>query len=62
MKNLIYNILCLFNVHIYEITKLVDEKGRTITFDRTCQNCGKEQILKRPKEYHPGKYVWTDKK
>lgn len=29
-------------------------------FYRTCQICDKEQTLKRPKKYHPTKYVWTD--
>lgn len=56
------NILCLINIHKWEITKsgvfhkkwLVD-----VEFYRTCQRCGLEYHLQKPKKYHPTKYVWA---
>ncbi|MFB3057404.1 MAG: hypothetical protein ACE1ZQ_09625 [Ignavibacteriaceae bacterium] len=59
-------LLCKIGFHEWEISKWVifkDKKCKHIKeegFDRECERCGKEQILKRPIEYHPSKYIWTD--
>ena len=59
-------VLCLLGFHDWEITKWGKYKDRKCKylleegFNRTCERCDKEQTLKRPKEYHPCKYVWTD--
>jgi hypothetical protein len=59
-------ILCKLGLHKWKITKWIsfrDKKCRHKKeegFDRVCKFCEKEQRLKRPKEYHPTNYVWTD--
>jgi len=62
----LYFVICRFGFHKWEMTKWCRFKDRKCKylveegFNRDCQYCGKEQTLKRPKEYHPTKYVWTD--
>ena len=59
-------ILCKIGIHNWEIRKWVrfkDSKGKSIAeegFDRECDWCEKVQRLKKPKKYHPSKYVWTN--
>lgn len=61
---LFYKLFCKIGIHKWEITKYSIRSGKyhqTIVeegFCRECEWCEKEQILKRPKEYHPTKYVW----
>ncbi len=59
----IYRVKCRLGLHGWEITKYSSFKGNKLQsegFNRECQSCGKCQQLKRPKEYHPSKYIWTD--
>ena len=57
---------CRFGFHKWEIVKwsrFKDKKFKFLieqSFDRHCEYCGKKQTLKRPKKYHPTKYVWSD--
>lgn len=61
------NTLCVSGFHNWEISKwckFKDNKTKHLIeegFDRTCLWCECEQQLKRPKKYHPCKYVWIDK-
>lgn len=60
------DVMCRFGFHDWEITKwcrFKDSKCKYLLeegFNRTCQRCDKKQTLKKPKKYHPSKYVWTD--
>lgn len=62
----LYFVICRFGFHKWEMTKwcrFKDKKCKYLVeegFNRTCEYCDKKQTLKRPKEYHPTKYVWTD--
>jgi hypothetical protein len=63
---IIQAVICRFFFHDWEITKwciFKDKKSKYLEeegYDRTCLNCSKKQTLKRPKKYHPSKYVWSD--
>ena len=51
--------LCKLGLHKWEISRIVNDKGRTITFSRMCDRCDLEQQLQPTKEYSAGLYVWT---
>lgn len=59
MTNFLKNLLCLI-FHNWEICALSNYKGDLVGFSRECLRCGKTQMLERPKEYHPCKYIWVD--
>jgi len=46
--------------HQWEISMMVDNKGRYKEFHRTCKKCNKVQYLGKPKKYDPVAYVWRD--
>lgn len=58
-------MLCLIGIHNYEISKYFifkDKKCKIIKdifFKRECKICGIKQELKKPKKYHPTKYIWN---
>ena len=58
--NKLKRILCYVNIHDWEINQFVNNKGKFLHFARTCQCCSKSQILQRPKEYDPVKWVFRD--
>ena len=63
---LITAVMCRFSFHdweIYKWSKFKDNKCKVLFeqgFSRRCSVCDKEQTLKRPKKYHPSKYVWSE--
>tara|TARA_R110000822_G_scaffold39549_1_gene108575 strand:+ start:37 stop:264 length:228 start_codon:yes stop_codon:yes gene_type:complete len=67
-KSILYFTICRLGFHKWEITKwssFKDKKCKYLFeegFSRDCEYCGKEQTLKRPKKYHPTKYLWADTK
>ena len=62
----LYGVMHRFKLHKWEITKWSSFKDRKCKylveegFSRYCEICDKKQTLKKPKKYHPSKYVWTD--
>jgi len=52
-------VICRF-FHLWEISQMVDHKGRYKEFHRTCKRCHLTQYLGKPKKYHPSAYVWRN--
>lgn len=61
---MIGRLLCRLGFHKYRIMKLVDRRGRTVSFSRTCdrKDCKVAQTLEHTEHYTAGAYVWTDRK
>lgn len=63
---LITAVMCRFSFHDWEIYKwsvFKDNRCKVLLeegFSRRCTVCDKKQTLKRPKKYHPSKYVWLE--
>ena len=63
---LITAVMCRFSFHdweIYKWSKFKDNRCKVLLeegFSRRCTFCDKKQTLKRPKKYHPIKYVWSE--
>jgi len=63
---LITAVMCRFSFHDWEIYKwsiFKDNRCQVLLeegFSRRCTVCDKKQTLKRPKKYHPSKYVWSE--